>query len=224
MTGVLLAWGDFRDRHLQHHLVAPAHGDAVDHGLGAADELGGDLEGLLRFGRAGGGAGEHHGLFADALDADVGVGHRLLERGAHAVQVARHGDIEAGDLATLRVEEEDVGLPDLDADHVDAARRAHDGIGDGRVGDQHVLDVGRQVDGDRLADAERDEARCRLARRHLDDRDMRVGGHRGGRNEAGRGEERRERDGADQGAGRHVCLIPSHVTGRNCCRRRSGRR
>ena len=103
-------------------------------------------------------------------------GMRLLERGAHAVEIARHRDVEAGDLLAVGVEEKDVGLPDGDADHVDAARRADHRIGDLWVGDQHVLDVGRQVDGDRLADAERNEARGRLARRHLDHRHVRVGG------------------------------------------------
>ena len=99
----------------------------------------------------------------------------LLERGAHAVEIAGDRDVETGDLLAVGVEEEDVGLPDRDADHVDAARGADDRIGDLGIGDQHILDVGRQIDRDRLADAERNESRCGLARRHLDHRHMRVG-------------------------------------------------
>jgi hypothetical protein len=49
-------------------------------------------------------------------------------------------------------------LSDRDADHVDAARGADHRVGNLGIGDQHVLDVGRQVNGDRFADAERNEA------------------------------------------------------------------
>jgi hypothetical protein len=72
----------------------------------------------------------------------------LFERAAQAVEVAGDGDVEAGDLPALGIEEEDVGLPDGDADDVGAARRADHGVRGFRIGDQHVLDVGRQVDGD----------------------------------------------------------------------------
>ena len=68
--------------------------------------------GLLRLGLARGAAGQHNAVGADAFDMNVGIRHDALERGAHAVEVAGDGDVEAGDLAALRVEEEDVGLPD----------------------------------------------------------------------------------------------------------------
>ena len=109
-------------------------------------------------------AGQHDAV-AEALDADVAIRQRLLERGAHAVEVARDRDVEAGDLPAFGVEEVDVGLADRDADDVGAARRADDRVGDLGIGDQHVLDVARQVDDDRFADAERDELRCRCRRR-----------------------------------------------------------
>ena len=89
-------------------------------------------------------------------------GSSLLQRRADAVEVARHRDVEAGDLLAFGVEEVNVGLADLDADDVGAARRADDRVGDLRIGDQHVLDVARQIDHHRLADAERHEARLRL--------------------------------------------------------------
>ncbi len=165
-------------------------------------------------------AGQHDAV-ADAFDADVGVRHRLLERGAHAVEVARDRDVEAGDLLAVGVEEKDVGLPDGDADHVDAARRADHRVGDLGIGDQHVLDVGRQVDGDRLADAERNEARGRLARRHLDHRHVpRVGRrHRGGRRQACACDECRQRGGADQVS--CVAMSPFPLTRSFRCRHRA---
>ena len=135
----------------------------------------------------------------------------LLERPAHAVEIARHRDVEAGDLLAGGVEEEDVGLPDGDADHVDAARGADHGVGDLGVGDQHVLDVGRQVDGDRFTDAERDETGGCLARRHLDHRHTGVGADGGyGRRESG-ARENRERSGAHHCPWRHVPHPPSLV-------------
>ena len=79
---------------------------------------------------------------------------RFMRR-ADAVEVARDRDVEAGELLAVGVEEEDVGLSDRDADQVGAARRAHHRVGDLRIGDQHVLDVARQVDHHGLADAER---------------------------------------------------------------------
>jgi len=55
------------------------------------------------------------------------------------------------------------GLPYGRPDDVGAPRRAHDRVGDLGIGDQHVLDVARQIDHHRLADAERDEARVGIA-------------------------------------------------------------
>ena len=78
----------------------------------------------------------------DALDLDVGVRHRLLERRAHAIEVTRHGNIKASDLLAVGIEEKNVGLPDRDTDHVGAPRRTDDGVGDLGIGNQHVLDVG----------------------------------------------------------------------------------
>ena len=112
-------------------------------------------------------AGQHDAL-AQALDPDVGVRQRLPDRGAQPVEVARHRDVEADDLLAVVVEEEHVGLADRGADDVGAPRRADHRIGDLRIGDQHVLDVARQVDHHRLADAERNETRAGVARRHLD--------------------------------------------------------
>ena len=56
-------------------------------------------------------AGQHDAV-AEAFDADVAIRHRLLDRGAQAIEIARHRDVEAGDLLAVGVEEEDVGLAD----------------------------------------------------------------------------------------------------------------
>ena len=65
----------FGDGDFQHHLVAAANGDAVDHLGAVADEARGKVEGLLRFGGARDAARQHDAVGADAFDVDVGVGH-----------------------------------------------------------------------------------------------------------------------------------------------------
>ena len=90
-------------------------------------------------------------------------GSDLLQRGAHAVEVALDRDVIGGDLLAGGIEEHDVGLADRGADDVGALRRTDHRIGDLGIGDQHVLDVARQVDDDGLADAERQEARIHLS-------------------------------------------------------------
>ena len=152
---------DLGDRDLDHHLVAAPDRDRVDDLVGAARQPSGEIDGLLRLDRVRGGAGQHDAV-ADAVDLDVGVGQRLPERGAHAVEVALDGDVIGGDLLAGGIEEHDVGLADRRADDVGALRRADDGVGDLRIGDQHVLDVARQVEHDGLSDAERQEARIHL--------------------------------------------------------------
>jgi hypothetical protein len=67
------------------------------------------------------GAGQHDGI-ADALDRDVVARQHVLERRANAVEIAHHGDVEAGDLLALGVKDENVGLALLDADDIGAAR------------------------------------------------------------------------------------------------------
>ena len=91
------------------------------------------------------------------------LGSVCLQRGAHAVEVALDRDVVGGDLLARGIEEHDVGLADRGADDVGALRRADHGVGDLGIGDQHILDVARQVDHDRFADAERKEARIHLA-------------------------------------------------------------
>jgi len=71
---------------------------------------------------------------------------------ADAVEVARDRNIETGDLLALGVEEIHVGLatelPMMNARRDDRTTA----FGDLRIGDQHVLDVARQIDNDRFTD------------------------------------------------------------------------
>src|SRR5437867_7474313 len=48
--------------------------------------------------------------------------------------------------SAVGIEEKHIGLAGLDADDVGAPRGAHDCVGNGGIGDQHILDVARQVD------------------------------------------------------------------------------
>src|SRR6202158_4189155 len=75
------------------------------------------------------------GLAAEPVDLDVGVGQRLLQRGAHAVEVTLDRDVVGGDLLARGIEEHDVGLADRGADDVSALRGADPGVGGLAVGD-----------------------------------------------------------------------------------------
>ncbi len=97
---------------------------------------------------------QDHAIGTERFDPDIAIRNRLADRIADAVQVAFHREVEARNLAAFGVEKEDAGLADLDTDHVGAASRADDGIGNGGIGDKDVLGVARQVDDHRLADAE----------------------------------------------------------------------
>ena len=99
----------FRDRHLEHDLVAAVNVDAVDDLLAVVDEARGDIEGLLCLDRGRDIAGQHEAV-AEPLDTDVQAGQRLLEGRAQAVEIARHRDVEPGDLAPFGIEEVDAGL------------------------------------------------------------------------------------------------------------------
>ncbi len=136
-------------------LVATTDGNGVDHLLLVADQLGGDVDGLLCLERRHDLAGHDDGI-GDRAHLDAGMGQRRTQGLAQADQVAADLDVVGGDLSPLGIEEEDIGLADRNADQEGAAGRAHDGIGDGRIGDDDVTGVTRQFDGQRLADTERD--------------------------------------------------------------------
>ena len=72
----------------------------------------------------------------------------------NAIEIALDRYIECGDLPAFCVEKENVGLPDRDADHVNAAGRTNDRVGDLGIGDQYVLDVCGQIYGDGFANPE----------------------------------------------------------------------
>ena len=145
----------FRDGDLEHDLVAATDDDRVDNLIGAANQPRRDLASLLGLDRRGYRAGQDDAV-ADALDLDAGQG--LLQRGAHAVEITFDRDVVGSDLLAIAIEKHHVGLAYRAADDVGPLRGANDGIGDLRIGDQHILHVARQVDDHGLADAERQEA------------------------------------------------------------------
>ena len=144
----------FGDVDLQHHLVAAADGDGVDDLVSAADQARGEIAGLLGLDRARYRAGQDDAV-ADAFD--LNSRQRPPERGTHAIQIALDRDVIGRDLLAVGIEEHDVGLADRRADDVGALRRAHHGVGDLGIGDQHVLNVARQIDNHGFSDAERQE-------------------------------------------------------------------
>jgi hypothetical protein len=169
--------------------------------FGVIHETGGDVERSLRFEWLETLPYSTHPL-AKPFGLNVGLGQRLLEGRAQAVEIAGHRNIEAADLLTVGIEEEDVGLAGLDADDIGAPRRAYDGIGDRGIGDQHILDLARQVDHHRLADAKWNKAGAAVPRHKLDDRRALLGrGRLPGRDEPEREDHGSNLHGSDQ---RHI--------------------
>ena len=152
----------FGDGDLQHHLIAAADDDGVDDLVGATDQPCGDIAGLLGLDRTGYRACQHDAI-ADTFGLDSRRGQHLLQRGANTIEIALDRDVIGRDLLSLGVEEHDVGLPHGLADDIGALRRADHRVGNLGIGDQHILDVARQVDDHRFADAEREKAHLRLS-------------------------------------------------------------
>ncbi len=180
-----------------------------------------DVESHLRLGRAGDVAGQEHAV-PDGFHLNFGFRQRLLDGVADAVEIALDRDVESADLAAFGVEEEDVGLAHGRPDDEGTPSRADDRVGNLGVGDQHVLDVARQLDHHRLSDPERNEARILVAAHHLDSRGVGVADPliarrgRAGRDDCERRDQCRKRYGSGQYRSGHVA-IPRR-------RARSGRR
>ncbi len=85
-------------------------------------------------------------------------GMKRLQIGFEAGDVALDFDIEADDLLAIASEDEDVRLADLLAEQIDAARRAGHGVGHRRIGDENIMRVLRQIDDERLVEAELEAA------------------------------------------------------------------
>ena len=118
----------------------------------------GDLPGAVGFGGAARRARKHDRA-VHRFSADLRVRRVAAQNVVQRLDVGLDADFDVGDLAAIGVEEEDVGLPELAADHVGAARRAHGGVGDCRVGDQDVARIGRQIDDRRLAERQHERRR-----------------------------------------------------------------
>ena len=118
-----------------------------------ADEAFRDVGRLLCFERRSHLAREDHGI-VDRGDRDGRVRHRDLQGAAQLVHVAPDENFEIGDLGALRVHDEDARRSIAHGDQEDLAGRAHHGVRDLRIGDEHFLGVARKLDDNRLADAE----------------------------------------------------------------------
>ena len=111
------------------------------------------------------GAGEHDAVGRrrrGMTDFDLDVRARNVagdggfERVADVGARLAHLDVEHGDVVAGAVEEEDVGVAAGDALDDGAGLGAHHRGRDGRLADDHLADIGRQVDDHRLVDVERD--------------------------------------------------------------------
>lgn len=61
---------------------------------------------------------------------NIRTGGLATQNFVQRTDIGLNPDIDAGDLAAIGVEEENVGLAKRAADNIDAARRAHYGVGD----------------------------------------------------------------------------------------------
>ena len=95
-------------------------------------------------------------LMISTLMSELGIRRRSISRQGRGI--ALDLEIEEGDLVAGAIEDDDVRLADGDAGDVDAAGGADDRVGDLRVGHQDVAGVARQVDDDRLVEADLDGA------------------------------------------------------------------
>jgi hypothetical protein len=158
----------FRNRDLEHDLIASAYGDSVHHLDAIADQPCCKIISLLRLRLTGRAARKHYAV-ADPFDVNVGTRNRLFDCVAHAIEIAFYCDVEPGDLPAVGIEEENVGLPDGDPDDVHPPRGTNHRIGDLGIGNKYILDVSRQIDRNRFANSERNKTGRRFARGDSDD-------------------------------------------------------
>ena len=187
---------DLDDRDLQHHLVLPAdhervddvtrhdHGRAGRDGDAAAAAAAGralpgahrgvagigarDVEGALGVDRGRYGTGQDHRI-VDGLNVDVVVRHHGLEDAFERADVAIVDvDRQRRDRTPGLIEGEDRGRPLGQRHHVEAAGRAHHGIGDAGVADEDFRSIFGKIDDRGLADRHREPLRAGV-RRHAQD-------------------------------------------------------
>ena len=144
-------------------LIASAHRNAIDHLRGVADQPRGEIESL---------AGIRRTLLAEPVSITPSL-HALRclmsASGMEALELRRASPLRSRVTAISKpaiclpfgVEEEDVGLADLDADHVDAPRRCEPRHWRtvGSATSTSLMSAWKVDNRNRLADAERHEAR-----------------------------------------------------------------
>ena len=73
-----------------------------------------------------------------------------MEIDFEAGNIALDLDVEIDDLLPAGAENKNIRLADLLAEQVDAPRGAGDGIGHGRIGDENIMRILRQIDDNSL--------------------------------------------------------------------------
>src|SRR4051812_9850115 len=111
----------------------------------AGDEEVGELRGALGIERRLYRPGQDD-IVIDQLDVDLGIGDEAAQIVFKAGHVAFDGEVEAGNLLAIGAEHEDVCLPHLFAEQIDAPRRPRHRVRDAQVCYQNVVGVDRQID------------------------------------------------------------------------------
>jgi hypothetical protein len=133
------------DTDLEQDLLRPGDADHVDDaGIGFHEAPGDQARVLGGFGRA-----DFPGqddVAVDGADGQFGSGEEFGQRLAQGRQVLFDPDVHLENPVALLVQEERVGIPGLQPDHISVAGRLDHDVGDGRIRDQDVAGIARQVD------------------------------------------------------------------------------
>ncbi|MNL06093.1 hypothetical protein D3C87_1267200 [compost metagenome] len=136
--------------HLDHadpqgHLIGAGDADQVHDLAAPRDEGARDLGGAVGFGRTGGRAGQDDAV-VDGFGAHVHARRHAAERVLKRAGPGVHADPQGQNGATRGVQEDSVRLAPRQTDDGDAARRMQHGLGDPRIGHDHVARIRRKVD------------------------------------------------------------------------------
>jgi hypothetical protein len=133
------------DADLEQDLLRPGDADHVDDAVIGFHEAPGDQARILGgFGRA-----DFPGqddVAVDGADGQLGSGQEFGQRLPQGGQVLFDPDVQLENPVAFLVQEERVGIPGLQPDHIGVPGRLDHDVGDGRVGDQDIAGIARQID------------------------------------------------------------------------------
>ena len=153
---------DFGDGDFQHHLIAPVNDQGIDdhsrrRAVVAVEVLGealSDIVGALGLFRGINVAGEDDRV-VDRAGGNIRRRHGRAQDLLQFADVPADVDLQCRDLVALGIKREDRGLALVEADDIELAGRADDGIGDLGIADEDFGRILGQIDDQRLADAHR---------------------------------------------------------------------